>query len=87
MYVSELRALAEFCKYGAVLDYMLCDRLVCGINDKHIQQQLLSETDLTLAKALDLAQSLETAAKNTQTLKTSAVGASRSAMEVHKVIL
>ena len=36
MFMSELRALAEFCNYGATLDDMLRDWLVCGINDEHI---------------------------------------------------
>ena len=28
--VAELRKIAEHCEYGAVLNDMLCDRLVCG---------------------------------------------------------
>ena len=31
-YISELRAIAQFCNYGNTLDLMLRDRLVCGIN-------------------------------------------------------
>ena len=40
-YVSELRSLAEHCNFGAMLDLMLRDRLVCGINDDAIQRRLL----------------------------------------------
>ena len=43
---------------------MLCDRLVCGINDDAIQRRLLSEQNLTFDKALTTAQGLEAAAKN-----------------------
>ena len=35
-YLSELRALSINCKFGPVLDDMLQDRLVCGINDDQI---------------------------------------------------
>lgn len=63
-YVAELRRLAEFCNYGDTLDKMLRDRLVWGINDESIQRKLLQEEDLTLKKALTLAQGSETAAKN-----------------------
>ena len=31
-YIAELRKIAEFCEYGAVLKDMLRDRLVCGIS-------------------------------------------------------
>ena len=67
-YVSELRSLAEHCNFGATLDLMLRDRLVCGINDDAIQRRLLSEQNLTFDKALTTAQGLEAAAKNLREL-------------------
>ena len=67
-FVAELRSLAEFCNYGATLEVMLRDRLTCGINSLKIQQKLLAEKTLTLAKAVELAQSMETAAKNAKEL-------------------
>ena len=36
-FVAELRQLTEYCDFGASLDDMLCDCLVCGINDERIQ--------------------------------------------------
>ena len=48
---------------------MLQDRIVCGINDVCIQRHLLAEPGLSLAKALELALALETADKDTLTLK------------------
>ena len=39
-------------------------RLVWGINEESIQMKLLQEKDLTLQKALTLAQGSETATKN-----------------------
>ena len=56
-FVAELRALAEFCNYGETLNDMLRDRIVCGVRDEHIQRRLLAESNLTLQKALDIAQS------------------------------
>ena len=48
---------------------MLRDRLVCGINDSRIQRRLLAEPDLKFAKALELAQAMETADQNVQELQ------------------
>ena len=67
-YVSELRSIAEHCNFGELLDDMLRDRLVCGMNNKQIQRRLLAESKLTLKGALEIAQNLETAAQNVQAL-------------------
>ena len=66
-FVAELRALAEFCNYDETLNNMHRDRIVCGVRDKHIQQRLLAEGNLTLQKALDIALSMEHAVKNAAT--------------------
>ena len=68
-FVSELRALAEHCKFGSTLKDMLRDRLVCGINEDLIQRKLLSESKLTFDKALEMALGIETAMKNIQELQ------------------
>ena len=46
IYVAELKHLSEHCEYAATLNDMVCDHLVCGINDSHIQCRLLAEPDL-----------------------------------------
>ena len=69
-YVSELRVLAEHC-HVTDLEEMLRDRLVCGISDDKTQNRLLSEAKLTYKKALEIAQSQETAAQNLKELKSS----------------
>ena len=61
-FVAELRRLTEHCKFGDVMDEMLRDRLVCGINDSRIQCRLLAEPSLTFKK--ELAQAFESAEKN-----------------------
>ena len=63
-YMAELRRLTQYCDYGTVLNDMLRDRLVCGVNHSHIQRKLLSEgSSLTLEKALSIAISVEAAIK------------------------
>ena len=69
MFVTELRRLVEHCQFGQTLDEMLQDRLVCGITDGRVQRRLLSEPELTLKKALELAQAQETAEKGAQQLQ------------------
>ena len=69
VYVAELRQLTQYCEFGTTLNDMLRDRLVCGIQDKRIQRRLLSEQNLTLDKAIDLAQTMETAEKDIEDLQ------------------
>ena len=71
-YVSELCAIAQWCNFGESLENMLRDRLVVGIDNEAIQCRLLSESTLTFKKALELAQSLEAAAKNMKEIQNSA---------------
>ena len=61
--VAKLRRLAEFCNYGDTLDKMLRDRLVWGVRSASIQK-MLGESELTLTKPIQLAQSMETAERN-----------------------
>ena len=66
--MSELRSIAKFCNFDNTLEDMLRDRMVCGIADNIIQKKLLVEDPLTLAKALEIANEMELAAKNSATL-------------------
>ena len=68
-FVSELRRLSEHCNYGQTLDEMLRDRVVCGIADGRLQRRLLAEPELTLKKAVELAQAQETADQGGQHLQ------------------
>ena len=76
-FVSQLRHLSEHCEFSDTLDHMLCNRIVCGINDVRMQRRLLAEPGLTLAKTLELALALETADKDTLFLK----GANRTSAQ------
>ena len=68
-YIAELRRLATHYNCGVGLDEALPGRFVCGINDKRTQKRLLTEEDLTLAKAVALAQGTEAAEINAQQFK------------------
>eukprot|EP00731_Ephydatia_muelleri_P038059 Em0643g2a len=68
-FVSELKQLAVRCDFGASLEELLRDRLVCGIKNEHIQRHLLAEPHLTFTKAQDIALALESADRNTADLQ------------------
>ena len=85
-YIARLRQLSRDCKFGSFLDEMIRDRLVCGIRSELIQSRLLSEPDLSLQKATEMAVALETAGRNQQELS----GASSSEVQppesaVHRI--
>ena len=71
VFLAELRRLSENCEFGATLDEMLRDRLVCGARDNKIQRRLLAEPKLTLKRALDLAIAIETSEKDVLDLQNS----------------
>eukprot|EP00731_Ephydatia_muelleri_P039008 Em1040g1a len=68
-YVAELRKLATHCRFGGYLEEALRDRLVCGLREESTQRALLTENELTLARALEIAQSREAVLMNAQRLK------------------
>ena len=72
VYIAELRRLATTCKFDkAFLDESLRDRFVCGLKSEAIQRRLLSEEKLLLKKAVETALAMESAEKNTKSLKPS----------------
>ena len=81
-YLAALRTLAEHCEYGDSLKEMLRDRLVCGVRHEGIQKRLLAEKDLTYDKALQLAQAIESAERDTRDIKRSATS-SMAGKQVH----
>lgn len=63
-YVVAIRHLSKHCEYGDHLDEALRDRLVSGLASESIQRKLLTERDLTFARACEIALSMEMASKN-----------------------
>ena len=72
--MAGLRRLAERCAYSEMLEEMLRDRFVCGINNVAIQRRLLAESDLTLTKAVAVAQAAEIADTEVKELQSSTAG-------------
>ena len=68
-YDAQLRKLASHCSFGEHLEESLCDRFVCGLRHEAIQRRLLSEVDLTYAKAMELALGMEAADRDTKAFK------------------
>jgi hypothetical protein len=68
------------CAFGAYLNEALRDRFVCGLRAEAIQRRLLSESNLTLTKALETAQGMEAAAKKAQQFK-----GTETAIQIEKV--
>ena len=60
-YVSKLRELAATCKFGALLDEMLRDRIVLGCRDDAARGRLFREPDLTLEKTITVLKTSELA--------------------------
>lgn len=69
-YVAELRRLAAKCAFAGHLDEALRDRFVCGLKSEATQKRLLTESDLTIARAVEIAQNMEAAHNNAQAMKT-----------------
>ena len=53
-YMTRLRQLASSCDYGNLTDDMLRDRLILGTKDSAARARMFRETDLTLARAIDM---------------------------------
>ncbi len=67
-YVAELRRLSVKCDFGDYLEQALWDKLVCGLRNRAIPEELLTKRDLTLQRAQEIAEGMEAASKNTQQL-------------------
>ena len=82
-FVAELRKCAEYCDFQNKLDEAIRDRLVCGLCNETIQKRLLAEKNLTLAAAIEIAQGMEAATKQTTELR--AVSGQSQSHEIHSV--
>lgn len=71
-FVAELRQLSEHCGFGAVVEDILRNRLICGINDDGMQRWLWGEATLSFKKALEIPQAMETAVNNTKDIQSAA---------------
>ncbi|KAG1937341.1 hypothetical protein F2P79_018210 [Pimephales promelas] len=66
---TALHCLAEHCGYGALHDEMVRDRLVVGLRDKRLSEQLQLDPELTLEKAINRARQSGQVKKQQEMLK------------------
>ena len=86
VYIARLRQLSRDCQFGSFLEEMIRDRLVCGIKSDRIQNRLLSEPELSLQRATEMAVALETAGRDQQELAgTYSSGAQPSESSVQRI--
>ena len=69
VYLAKLKRSFEHCKFGNTLEDTLRDRIVYGIQDQRTQRRLLAEHELTLKKAFEVAQAIESADTQVQELQ------------------
>lgn len=67
-YVSDLRNKVKTCKFGHLQDELVKDRLVTGIHNDNVRKVLLRNSELTLAKAIEICQIHEVTEQHTKTL-------------------
>ena len=63
-FLAALKSLATTCKFENTLEVMLRDRFVMGLREEATQRALLTEKDLTFARAVEIAVARESAAKD-----------------------
>ena len=51
--------MAKDCEYGTEEDNMIRDIIVFGVHDKHVQERMLRDSQLTLLKAMDICRAAE----------------------------
>ena len=68
-YVAALRKLAQTCNFCKCLsDTLIRDRIVLGVNSKHLRKRLLQERKLTLSRCVDICRSSEATSSQLQAI-------------------
>ncbi|XP_025757966.1 uncharacterized protein K02A2.6-like [Oreochromis niloticus] len=71
-FITAVHKLAENCAFGALKDELIRDRIVVGIKDKRLSEQLQMDSELTLAKAIEKVRQSEMVKKQQSILHSSA---------------
>lgn len=58
-YVTDLKNKSKTCEFGTLEESLITDRIVCGVRNAGICEQLLHEPMLTLVKAVDVCQAFQ----------------------------
>ena len=62
-FITDLYCLAKYCEFGTLRDELIRDRIVVGIKDKKLSEQLQLDSKLTLEKAITKTRQSETVRK------------------------
>ena len=52
-FITDLKLLATTCNFGDLKDSLVRDRIICGIQDKQLREDLLKDPCLDLQRCLD----------------------------------
>ena len=63
-FIQDLYRMSEYCEYGTLKDSLIRDRIVVGVVDDNLSDRLQARDDLTLAKAVEMAQQAESRKQN-----------------------
>ncbi|GBL95541.1 Transposon Ty3-I Gag-Pol polyprotein [Araneus ventricosus] len=74
-FYTDLRKLVKSCEFENQADSVIRDRIVLGIDDSGLQERLLREGNLSLARAAEICRDAELSKKQAQTVKTKSVDA------------
>lgn len=68
-FITELHALAENCEYGDLKEQLIRDRIVVGMLNTKVSEQMQLKSDLTLKMAADTARQAELQVKQSKIIK------------------
>ncbi len=80
-YITAVHKLAENCGFGLLKEELIRDRIVVGIRDKRLSEQLQMDSDLTLAKAIQKVRQSETVKKQQTILHSDIAGDIKANMD------
>jgi len=86
-FVTRLRQKAKSCEFGLQEDSMLRDRVVLGCPDARLQERLLREPELLLAKALDFCRAAEATKAQMRSVINSSAGLLASVSLVNESLI
>ena len=72
-FIQDLYRLAEDCNYGLLKDSLIRDRIVVGVVDNSLSDQLQAKTDLTLEMAVQMSHQEEARKQNKDLIQGSAI--------------
>uniref|UniRef100_A0A147BIU1 RNA-directed DNA polymerase n=1 Tax=Ixodes ricinus TaxID=34613 RepID=A0A147BIU1_IXORI len=76
-FVTDLHALAQYCKFGTLHDEMIRDRIVVGVRDRKLSEKMQLDANLTLETATTMARQSETVKRQQTDLRPESDSVSR----------